>query len=85
MKEQFKLMWAAAKLRLTNPVFYINVGIGVGTIIGSYFGLTGADLTTWAIVGQTIVSAISNPFVVASSLACIYGVWVNTSTPGLKD
>ena len=72
-------------LRLKNPTFWIGMVIGIGTIILSYFGLTAPDLTTWAKVGETLIMAISNPYVVGSIIVYILGLFVDLTSLGFKD
>ena len=73
------------KKRLTNPIFYVNTLVGIAAVIGGYFGLTGAELTTWQALFDTVQSAISNPYVVFMVIAHVYGVFINSDTTGLKD
>lgn len=73
------------KKRLTNPIFYVNTLIGIAAVIGGYFGITGAELTTWQALLDTVQNAISNPYVVFMVVAYIYGVFVNSDSPGVTD
>ena len=73
------------KKRLTNPIFYVNTLIGIAAIVGGYFGLTGADFTTWSKLFETIQSALGNPYVIGMIVAYVYGVIVNTDSKGFTD
>jgi hypothetical protein len=73
------------KKRLTNPIFYVNTLIGIATVIGGYFGVTGTDLTSWKVLIDTIVNAAQNPYVVFMVISYVYGVFVSTDTSGLSD
>ena len=37
-------------VRLKNPVFWAQLGLAVLTPILAYFGLTGADITSWPLL-----------------------------------
>ena len=52
------------KVRAKNPVFWFNILLAVVAPVLAYFGLTGADFTTWEFVLETIVKAVQNPYVV---------------------
>lgn len=73
------------KKRLTNPIFYVNTLVGIAAVIGGYFGLTGVEITTWQVLFETIQNAVSNPYVVFMVIAYVYGVFVNSDTPGISD
>lgn len=73
------------KARLKNPQFYINLAIGVATIVLGYFGLTGADFTTWSKLFDVLGSAVSNPYVIGMIIVYIYTTIIDTSKPGLGD
>ncbi len=53
-----KINW---KVRIRNPQFWITVGLSVITPLFAYYGITGADLTTWQSVWTLIMDAVSNP------------------------
>lgn len=72
-------------VRLKNPWFWIQLGLTVLTTILGYFGLTGADLTSWPVLGQTLLDAISNPYVCGIVLASIWGLITDHTTEGLGD
>jgi|LGVF01.2.fsa_nt_gb phi LC3 family holin len=73
------------KLRLQNPIFWIGMVIGIGSIILGYFGLTAPDLTSWGKVLETVIMAINNPYVVGSIAIYVLGLFIDTSTLGFKD
>ena len=50
------------KVRVKNPVFWVQIVLSILTPVLAYAGLTAQDLTTWSKVGELIVGAISNPY-----------------------
>ena len=72
-------------VRLKNPVFWAQIGLAVFTPILAYFGLTGADMTSWAILGNTLLSAISNPWVCALVVVSVWNAINDPTTKGLGD
>lgn len=77
-----KINW---KVRLNNPQFWITVGLSVITPLFAYYGITGADLTTWESVWALIVSAVSNPYVLALIGVSTYNAILDPTTANLSD
>lgn len=77
-----KINW---KVRFKNPQFWIQIILAVVAPVLAYFGLTGADFTTWGKVGETILAAISNPYVVVSVLVSVYNSVIDNTTAGIGD
>ena len=50
------------KIRLKNPVFWVQVLTGALATVLAYSGLTAADMTTWAGLWNVITGAFSNPY-----------------------
>lgn len=72
-------------LRFKNPVFWAQVLLAVLVPILTYFGLTVQDMTSWAIVGETLLKAISNPYVIALVVISVFNAINDPTTPGIKD
>ena len=73
------------KVRVKNFSFWVSVVIAVIAPVLAYFGITGADLTTWQAIGDLIVSAVSNPYVVFLMLVALYNALVDPTTKGIGD
>ncbi len=57
-------------------------------LIGIFFTATGVDfntLTTWSLLLSSILDVLKNPVAVMSVIMAILGVFVDPSTPGIKD
>ena len=68
-----------------NVLFIVQVILSVVTPVLGYFGLKAADLTTWAMVGQTFMNAISNPYVVLIALVSFFNAVTDPTTKGFSD
>jgi len=73
------------KVRLKNPVFLFQVALAIVTPVLAYYGLTGADFTSWAVVGDTILKALSNPYVVFTAAVAVWNAINDPTTAGVSD
>lgn len=73
------------KVRMKNWSFWVSVLISIGAPILAYFGLTAADITTWAALGRVLLDAVSNPYVVGLVLVSLYNALIDPTTKGIKD
>lgn len=73
------------KVRMKNWSFWVSVLISTGAPILAYFGLTAADITTWAALGRVLLEAVSNPYVVGLVLVSLYNALIDPTTKGIKD
>ena len=77
-----KINW---KIRFKNPVFYMQFILAVLTPVLAYMGLTVKDLTTWAAVGNVLLQAASNPYVLALVLVSVWNAVNDPTTSGISD
>ena len=68
-------------VRLKNPVFWAQLGLALLTPVLAYFGLTGADITSWPMLGQTL----SNPYVCVLAAVSVWNALNDPTTAGLGD
>ena len=73
------------KVRIKNPVFWVQVGMAVILPILTYFGLTWEDMTSWAAIGNLLLRAVKNPVVIVSVIASVWNAINDPTTAGLKD
>lgn len=71
------------KLKKIKLSGWISITLAVITPVLAYFGMTGEDFTTWGKVGEVIVQAVSNPYVVFLMLVGLYGAIQNPKTKGV--
>lgn len=77
-----KINW---KVRIKNPVFWWQVFLALLLPIITYFGLNVQDLTSWKIVGEVFIQAVSNPYVLATAALSVWNAINDPTTPGTSD
>lgn len=77
-----KINWM---VRFKNPLWWFQIALAVVTPVLAYFGLTGSDITTWATLWDTLVQAISNPYVVFLVLVAAWNAVQDPTTSGIND
>lgn len=73
------------KVRIKNPVFWVQIVLAVFTPILAYAGLTAEDMTTWGALGDLIVGAVSNPYVLGLVVVSVWNAVNDPTTSGVKD
>lgn len=77
-----KINW---KIRVKNPVWWTQIGLSVLTPILAYAGLTASDLTTWYALGELLLGAISNPYVLFTVAVSVWNACNDPTTSGISD
>lgn len=72
-------------VRIKNPVFWANIAIAVVAPILAYFGLTGADVTTWGRALEIAADAIANPYVMVLVVTSVWNALNDPTTAGVGD
>lgn len=73
------------RVRFKNPMFYVQLVLSVLTPILAYSGLTATDITTWVKLGDILLQALSNPYVVSLVIVSVYNALVDPTTKGFGD
>ncbi len=73
------------KVRIKNPVFWVQIVLAVFTPILAYAGLTAEDMTTWGALGDLIVGAVSNPYVLGLVVVSVWNAVNDPTTSGVTD
>ena len=73
------------RVRVNNPVFWLNIALAIIAPIGMYFGISATDVTTWGIVWDVFVKSISNPYVVFTIMVSVWNAINDPTTAGVKD
>lgn len=73
------------KVRLKNPVWLWQMLLAVLTPILAYAGLTAADLTSWAALGDLLLGAIGNPYVLSLVIVSVWNACNDPTTKGIGD
>jgi phi LC3 family holin len=77
-----KINWTA---RIKNPVWWAQMVLSVLTPILAYAGITAADVTTWAMLGNLLWGAISNPYVLGLVAVSVWNACNDPTVAGLGD
>ena len=81
-----KINW---KIRFKNPAFLVqtigSIIVPIITYIFGYYGISFQDLTTWTGLLDLILKAVSNPFVVFTSLFMLFNAITDPTTRGVSD
>lgn len=77
-----KINW---KIRAKNPQFWLQIALAIVVPVGGYFGITGADVTTWSALGNVILNAVSNPYVLFIIGVSVYNSVADPTTRGFSD
>ncbi|MGN8736555.1 phage holin [Bulleidia sp. HCP3S3_C9] len=59
--------------------------LAVLTPILAYAGLTVKDLTTWQALGDLLMGALSNPYVLGLVVVSVFNAVTDPTTSGVKD
>lgn len=73
------------KIRFKNPVFIAQLVLSILTPILTYMGLTVQDMTSWTILGNTLLGAISNPYVLGLIIVSLWNALNDPTTTGISD
>ena len=73
------------KVRVKNPVFWVQIFLSILTPILAYAGLTAQDLTTWAKLWEVLIMALSNPYVLGLVALSVWNALNDPTTKGITD
>ena len=73
------------KVRLKNPVFIAQIILAILTPILAYAGLTMQDITTWKTLGDLIMNALCNPYVLGLVGVSVWNAINDPTTKGIGD
>lgn len=73
------------KVRLNNPVFWVQIIVAIVLPILAYLGLSWEDMTSWAALGGIFLEAVKNPVILASVIVSVWNAVNDPTTKGLSD
>ena len=73
------------KVRFKNPVFIVQLILAILTPILAYAGLTLQDLTSWEALGNILLGAIGNPYVLGLIAGSVWNALNDPTTSGVTD
>ena len=65
--------------KLKNPYFYLSVF----ALIFSASGVDFETLTSWQLLGESLMSILKNPVAIIAVITAFLGIWNDNSTNGL--
>ena len=73
------------KVRLKNPVFWVQIIVAIVLPILAYLGLSWDDMTSWAALGGIFLEAVKNPVILVSVAVSVWNAVNDPTTKGLGD
>lgn len=73
------------KIRLKNPIFYIQILMAIVSSVFAYMGITASEITSWGKLWEIICQALSNPYILFLSAINIYNSLIDPTTKGISD
>lgn len=73
------------KVRLKNPVFWVQIIVAIVLPILAYLGLSWDDMTSWAALGGIFLEAVKNPVILVSVVVSVWNAVNDPTTKGLSD
>lgn len=73
------------KVRVKNPLFWVQIAIAIIVPILGYFGMSAEDVTSWGILFETLKNAVLNPYVIVLVLASVFNAITDPTTKGIGD
>lgn len=77
-----KINW---KVRVHNPVWWAQMVLAVLTPMLAYMGITAEALTSWTYLGEVLIGAVKNPYVLALVAVSVWNASNDPTTSGLSD
>lgn len=77
-----KINW---KVRVNNPLWWVQIALSIITPILAYAGISASDVTTWAALGNLLLGAVSNPYVLATVVVSVWNACNDPTVRGLSD
>ena len=73
------------KIRIKNPVWWVQIILAILTPILAYAGLSAQDLTTWNTLGTLILDALKNPYVLSLVAVSAWNACNDPTSSGVTD
>ena len=81
-KKISKINWV---VRLKNPIFVVQLLLAIITPVLAYMGITFQDLTSWAKLGEVILNALSNPYILGLIIVNAFNALTDPTTKGISN
>lgn len=77
-----KINWT---VRFKNPVFWAELVAAILLPILTHLGMNWEDITTWAALGEIILTAFQNPVIMVAVAVSVWNALNDPTTKGLND
>ena len=77
-----KINW---KVRIKNPLFWVQIASAILLPILAHLGLSWQDMTSWEALGGVLLSAIQNPVIVVATAISVWNAITDPTTKGVFD
>lgn len=73
------------KARAKNVNFWIQVFISIAAPVLAYTGLSAHEFSSWSILGNTVLEALQNPYLLGLIFVSLYNAISDPLTTGFTD
>lgn len=73
------------KVRLKNPVFWVQIGSAIVLTALTYNAMQPCDLTTWQGLGQLLLGTVKNPYLLGMCAVSVWSAINDPTTAGMGD
>ena len=84
-KEEYMNINWKVRFNKQNILFIAQVIVSVVVPVLTYFGIQASDITSWSMVWDTFVKAVSNPYVVFMVIVSLFNAVTDPTTSGISD
>lgn len=73
------------KVRFKNPVFIAQIVLSILLPILAYRSMSLQDVTTWATLGDLLLGALQNPYLLGTVAVSVFNALTDPTTEGISD
>ena len=77
-----KINW---KVRIKNPLWWIQIAAALLLPMLAYFGLAWEDMTSWGTLWDVFLCAVQNPVVLLAAAVSVFNAVTDPTTAGVGD
>lgn len=77
-----KINW---RVRFKNPIFWVQIISSLLLPVLAYFGMTLESLSSWEVLGDTLLKAVANPYVLGLAIVSVWNAINDPTTKGVYD
>ena len=77
-----KINW---KVRIKNPLWWVQAAGALVLPVLAYFGLAWEDMTSWGALWDVFLRAVQNPVVLLAAAVSVFNAVTDPTTAGVGD